>query len=270
MNYRIIEKEGVKLVQFTRLEEIDFVKHGFSTRTGGVSSEPFSQLNLGRKTDDSIENIRENTKRFCKAVGVKFEDLVVSDQVHKDKIQIVTAKDRGKGFTKEMDFENIDAMITNERNVPLITYFADCVPLYLVDPIKKVVGLAHAGWPGTVLKIGKKTVEKMMAEYKSKPEEIIVVIGPSIGQCCYEVSEDVINKFNTNFTDASSFVVSKGGGKYMLDLWQANRIALKEIGVLDRNIEVSKICTGCTTNLFFSHRKEKGNTGRMASIIELT
>ncbi len=269
MNYKIVEKEGVQFVAFNPLEEMSFIKHGFSTRIGGVSKSNFTQLNLGRKTDDLPENIIENTKRFSTAVGVKFEDLVVSDQIHKDKIKVVTEEDRGKGFIKEMDFDSVDALITNSRGIPLITYFADCVPLYFVDPVKKAVGLAHAGWPGTVLKIGQKTVSKMQKEYQSKAEDIIVVIGPSIGICCYEVSEDVINKFNTDFTETSSFVVSKGGGKYMLDLWEANRIALKEIGVLDRNIIVSKICTGCNTDLFFSHRKENGNTGRMASIIQL-
>ncbi|MBM7614575.1 peptidoglycan editing factor PgeF [Alkaliphilus hydrothermalis] len=269
MDFKIIEKDGVKVVKFKRIEEIPFVRHGFSTRIGGVSPEPFNQLNLGRLTPDSPHNIIENTKRFSKAVGVNFDDLVASDQVHKDQVKVVTAEDKGKGFTRDMDFDSIDALITNERGVPLITYFADCVPLLMVDPHQKAVGLAHAGWSGTVLKIGQKTVMKMLEEYQSRLEDIIVVIGPSIGQCCYEVSEDVVEKFNMNFTDTSTFVIAKDGGKYMLDLWEANRVALKEIGIQDRNIVKSRICTGCNTDLYFSHRFEKGNTGRMASIIEI-
>ncbi len=270
MAYKIMDYKGLKLVTFNRLEALGILKHGFSTRLGGFSSKPYDSLNLGVKTEDAATAVRLNTQKLCEAVGVNFEDLVTTDQVHADKIRIVTSADKGKGFIIERDYEGIDALITNASGVPLISYYADCVPLYIVDPVRRVVALAHAGWKGTVMKIGKKTVAQMMAVFNSKVEDIIVVIGPSIGLCCYEVSEAVVAKFNTNFTDVSSFVFPKDEGKYMLDLWTANRLVLEEIGIKDRNIVVSRLCTGCSTEMFFSHRMEGPNTGRMASIIQLS
>lgn len=269
MNYRIKEAKGIKVITFNRLEELSFITHGFSTREGGYSSSPYASLNIGIKTDDCPELIIKNTKKLCEAVGVDFENLVVSDQVHGDVVRVVTEEDKGKGFSRERDYKEVDALITNVRGIPLISYYADCVPLYIVDPVKKVVALAHAGWKGTVLKIGNKVISKMVAEFNSDPKEIIVVIGPSIGLCCYEVDEAVVHKFNTNFTDTSTFAFPKDNGRFMLDLWMANKIALKEIGVLDRNIEISRLCTGCDTNSFFSYRMEGPFTGRMASIIQL-
>ena len=269
MEYTIKDYQGLKFISFKRLEELDILKHAFTTRLGGVSNAPYSSLNLGPKTKDTPEAIRSNTEKLCEAIGVDFEALVVSDQVHEDQIYIVTEEDKGKGFERERDYKDIDALITNVPGIPLISYYADCVPLYIVDPVKRVVALAHAGWKGTVLKIGNKTVKKMMEVYGSRVEDIIVVIGPSIGLCCYEVDKGVISRFNTNFTDASSFVFPKGKNKYMLDLWAANSIALKDIGIKDRNIVISRLCTGCGTDLFFSHRMEGPLTGRMASIIQL-
>lgn len=269
MSYTVKNYKGLKLITFNRLDELNILKHGFSTREGGLSNTPYKSLNLGIKTKDDLGVVVDNTKRLCEAVGVDFEALVVSDQVHEDTVLIVTEEDKGKGFARERDYRDVDALITNVSGIPLISYYADCVPLFIVDPIKGVVALAHAGWKGTVLKIGNKTIAKMIEVFKSRVEDIIVVIGPSIGQCCYEVDESVINKFNTNFTDTSSFVIPKDNGKYMLDLSSANSLALKEIGILDRNIVLSQLCTGCDRTLFFSHRMEGPYTGRMASIIQL-
>ncbi len=270
MAYKIKEYKGMKLLTFDRLEELGILKHGFSTRLGGFSSRPYDSLNLGVRTKDDEAAVIANTRKLCEAAGVSFEALVITDQVHADNIRIVSAEDKGKGFIRERDYSEIDALITNEAGVPLISYYADCVPLYIVDPVKRVVALAHAGWKGTVLKIGKKTVKKMIEAFGSEAKDIIVVIGPSIGHCCYEVDETVISKFNTNFTDTSSFVFPKDNGRFMLDLWTANSLALKEIGIKERNIVVSRLCTGCLTDMFFSHRMEGPNTGRMASIIQLS
>ena len=269
MEYTIKEYQGLKCISFNRLEELNILKHAFSTREGGFSQAPYYSLNLGPKTKDLPEAVRSNTEKLCEAIGVDFEALVVSDQVHEDNIHIVTEVDKGKGFTRERDYSDIDALITDVPGIPLISYYADCVPLYIVDPIKRVVALAHAGWMGTVLKIGNKTINKMLEVFNSKAEDIIVVIGPSIGPCCYEVDEKVVSRFNTNFTDTSSFVFPRHKDKFMLDLWTANSLALKEIGIKDRNIIISRLCTGCGTEMFFSHRMEGPLTGRMASIIHL-
>lgn len=269
MSCKIKAAKGIKVITFERLEELGFISHGFSTREGGYSSAPYNSLNLGLKTEDNQKAVLNNTKRFCAAVDVDFESLAASDQVHKDKIHIVTEADKGKGYTRERDYSEVDALITNVRGVPLISFYADCVPLYFVDPGKKVIALAHAGWKGTALKIGSKVVSKMVEEFNSDPREIIAVIGPSIGVCCYEVDKEVIGKFNKNFTDTSAFAFQKDNGRYMIDLWKANKMSLEEIGLSDRNIELSKLCTGCDTSRFFSHRMEGPFTGRMASIIQL-
>lgn len=269
LTYKIKEIDGVKAVVIEEFEETGLVKHGFSTRIGGVSEGLFNTLNLGLKTKDNREKVLKNIQNFCKAIDVKHENLVLGDQVHSDGIRIATQEDKGKGILYEKDYCDIDGLITRDAGVPLMTFHADCVPLLFLDPINRGIAASHAGWQGTMLKIGQKTVIKMMEEFHSKPENILVGIGPSIGKCCYEVSGDVIEKFNINFTETSEFVFPTIEDKYMLDLWEVNRIALKEIGVLDRNIIMSRLCTACNTNLFYSHRKEKGLTGRMASIIEL-
>ncbi|MCC5911878.1 MAG: peptidoglycan editing factor PgeF [Clostridiaceae bacterium] len=269
MAFKIVENDGVKILKIEELEKLNIVKHGFSTRIGGVSKGSYDSMNLGFGTEDNRENVRENLKRLCKAIEVNDEDLVFADQVHDNKVKIVTEEDKGKGILYKKDYRGMDGLITNRRNVPLLTFHADCVPLFFVDPVKKVIAAVHAGWRGTALKIGEETVTKMLQHFNCKVEDIIVAIGPSIGTCCYEVAQDVIDQFNTNFTNTSRFVVSMGQDKYMLDLWEANRLILKEIGILDRNIIKSELCTCCNEDLFYSHRRDKGLTGRMVSIIEL-
>ncbi|SNS24237.1 conserved hypothetical protein [Anaerovirgula multivorans] len=269
MPYKIKEVDGMKIVVIEEFQETDLVKHGFSTRIGGVSEGIFNTLNLGLKTKDDREKVLKNIQNFCKAIGVKHENLVLGDQVHSDGIKIANKEDKGKGILYEKDYRDIDGLITQDIGVPLMTFHADCVPLLFLDPVNKGIAASHAGWQGTMLKIGQKTIIKMMEEFNSQPKDILVGIGPSIGKCCYEVSGDVIEKFNMNFTETSEFVFPTAEDKYMLDLWEVNRIALKEIGVLDRNIITSRLCTACDTDLFYSHRKKKGLTGRMASVIEL-
>lgn len=269
MAYKIKEVDGIKVVIIEEFEKTGLVKHGFSTRIGGTSEGIFSGLNLGLKTKDDREHVLSNIEKFCKTIDVDYKSLVLGDQVHSDGIRKADKKDKGKGIVNEKDYRGIDGLITKDKGVPLMTFHADCVPLLFLDPINKGVAASHAGWQGTMLKIGQKTVKKMMEEFGSKPEDILVGIGPSIGKCCYEISEDVVERFNINFTETSNIVFPMGGGKYMLDLWEANRIALKEIGVIDRNIISSRLCTACDTHLFYSHRREKGLTGRMASVIEL-
>lgn len=269
MEYKILRKNGVQYVAFNKLSEISFIQHGFSTRIGGISGGLYGSLNLGLKTADDEKNAVENIRRFATAVGVEEENLVLSDQVHKDLIKVVGQEDRGKGYLRERDYHGIDGLVTNIPGIPLMTIFADCVPLFFVDPIQKAIGVSHAGWRGTVLKIGKKTVELMVKEYESNPKDILVVIGPSIGQCCYEVDKKVVDEFHQSFADTSTFIMPREEGKFQLNLWEANKIALKEAGILDENIGISNLCTGCNTDLFYSHRKENGKTGRMGAIIQL-
>ncbi len=267
MEYTTIIKDEIKFITFDKLSNIPFIKHGFSTRIGGVSEDNYKYLNLGLNTGDDTGNVKENIKKFSLAVGINYQNLVVSDQVHKDLIKVATYEDRGKGYIKERDYSEIDGLVTNALDIPLMTIFADCVPIFFVDTIKKAIGVSHAGWKGTKLKIGQKTVGTMINEYGSKPENIIALIGPSIGRCCYEVDDFVVDKFNKSFTDTSSFIFPYKGGRYKLDLWEANKLALEEVGVKD--IIVSKLCTSCNLDLFYSYRREDGITGRMGAIIQL-
>lgn len=269
MGHNINTKNKVNFITFKPLEDIPFIKHGFSTRIGGVSQGAYESLNLGLKTNDRQDNVMENIKKFALALDVNPEDLVMSDQVHGDIVKIVTSEDKGKGYRKQRDYSGVDGLITNLPNIPLITMFADCVPIFFTDTVKRVVGVSHAGWKGTRLKIGQKTVQTMIQEYGSKPEDILAVIGPSIGKCCYEVDDPLVDQFDKQFTNVSSFIFPKGEGKYHLDLWEANRIILNEAGILNNNITISNLCTSCNLDLFYSYRKEKANTGRMGAIIQL-
>ncbi|QEK11964.1 peptidoglycan editing factor PgeF [Crassaminicella thermophila] len=264
-----ITKSGVVYFSIPNFDNTGLVKSCFTSRVGGVSKDEYNSLNLGLKTCDKKENVINNYRLICEALDIPMSKLVCSDQVHGDNIKIVTEKDCGKGILKYSDIIGVDALITNIKNVALVTVYADCVPIFLLDPMKKVIALIHAGWRGTVSKIAKKVVKKMMEEFNSKPEECLAAIGPSIGKCCYEVDKGVIDKFNENFTNLDKFVISKGNNKYMLDLWEANKIVLKEIGILERNIIISGMCTMCNKEIFFSYRKANGITGRMAAIMEL-
>lgn len=250
-------------------EAFGLVTHCFTSRIGGVSDGDNTSLNLSFKTGDTVENVRENYKIVCDALNIPVENLVLSDQVHSDRIRIVRSEDRGKGVLLNSDIQGIDALVTNERNIALVTLYADCVPIFILDPNKKVIALAHAGWKGTVLKIGSKVIKTMIEEFSTDPQDCVVAIGPSIGKCCYEVDQVVIDQFNKYFTNPSKFVISKGDNKYMLDLWEANKSALEEIGILERNITIGKICTQCNHDILFSHRADRGKTGRMAGILQL-
>lgn len=266
-----IKNKDRDLVYYTieSFEKTDLVKHGFSTRLGGVSSGDLKSLNLGVKKKDTRENILENYKRFTNSLGIDIDNLVFTDQVHKDKVIEVDERDRGKGLTLESDIRDTDGFITDKKGVALVTFHADCTPLFFLDPVHKAIGLAHAGWKGTISRIGEKTIEKMIRAYASEPKDILVGIGPSICGCCFEVGEEVIDSVKENFKNAEKYFYKKNNGKFMLDLWSVNRDQFLEMGVLEENITESKTCTKCSKDIFFSHRGDKGKTGSLAAIMEL-
>ncbi|SJZ30757.1 peptidoglycan editing factor PgeF [Selenihalanaerobacter shriftii] len=250
--------------------ETGLVKHCFSTRLGGVSNQDFISLNLGLHTGDDKNNVLENRKRICNELGVDYEQIVAGEQVHSDAIKIVNRDDIGKGALDYNDsISATDALITNQPGVTLTSYYADCVPIIILDPKQQVVALAHGGWKGTIKKIGQQTVMKMQEVFDSDPVDILVGIGPSIGPCCYEVDEYVINPLRETFDDWQELIEEVGDDRWKLNLWETNCLQLQEIGVLRKNIVVSEICTSCNTDLLYSYRAEDGTTGRMASLIEL-
>ena len=178
------EKNHVPYIQFKNLSATGIVKHGFSTRKGGVSTGIFSSMNLNFKRGDDPDAVMENYRRMAAALNMRVEDMVLSDQTHTTNVRVITEEDRGKGILKPQDYSDVDGMITNVPGIVLVTSYADCVPLYFVDPVRKAIGLSHSGWKGTVGHIGQKTVWKMHEVYGSEPKDIVAAIGPSICQSC--------------------------------------------------------------------------------------
>ena len=265
------EKNHVPYIQFKNLSATGIVKHGFSTRKGGVSTGIFSSMNLNFKRGDDPDAVLENYRRMAAALNMRVEDMVLSDQTHTTNVRVITEEDRGKGILRPQDYSDVDGMITNVPGIVLVTSYADCVPLYFVDPVRKAIGLSHSGWKGTVGHIGQKTVEKMREVYGSEPKDIVVAIGPSICQSCYEVSDDVAEAFRANFTadEAADILLDKGNGKYQLDLWKANWYVLTDAGILPEHLSVTDLCTACHPDLLWSHRKTNGQRGGLSAFLSL-
>lgn len=271
MVYVFTWKEAGKL---RYLEISEFVNKGvnaiFTSRSGGFSTGNYHSLNMGFHTGDKPELVRKNRKICCQAIGLNHRNLVVGEQIHGDRVYVVKDNDRGKGALSPDDcIPGVDALITNKKETPLISFYADCVPLFIVDPAEEVVGLAHAGWKGTVLKIGVKTIIKMKEIFGTFPRNCRVGIGPSISRDKYEVDDRVINQFKQGFNNWKQLIDSRGKGYYNLDLQLANYLSLKNIGVPADQIVVADYCTFKDEDFFYSYRRDKGKTGRMASIISL-
>lgn len=265
------EKNHVPYIQFKNLSATGIVKHGFSTRKGGVSTGIISSMNLNFKRGDDPDAVLENYRRMAAALNMRVEDMVLSDQTHTTNVRVITEEDRGKGILRPQDYSDVDGMITNVPGIVLVTSYADCVPLYFVDPVRKAIGLSHSGWKGTVGHIGQKTVWKMHEVYGSEPKDIVAAIGPSICQSCYEVSDDVAEAFRANFTadEATDILLDKGNGKYQLDLWKANWYVLTDADILPEHLSVTDLCTACHPDLLWSHRKTNGQRGGLSAFLSL-
>ncbi len=268
---KVVEREGVPFLVFPGLDETEAVIHGFSTRMGGVSEGMFSSMNLSFARGDEEGRVRENFARLGRAMGFDCRNLVFSDQTHTSNVRVVTEADCGKGFVREKDYRDVDGLVTNVPGLVLATFYADCVPLFLVDPVHRAVGLSHSGWKGTVGKIGKRTVELMKEQYGTRPEDLTAAIGPSICQDCYEVSEDVIGQFQEAFekTYWKEIFYEKPDGKYQLNLWRANELIFREAGLLPERILTTDLCTCCNAKLLFSHRASKGKRGNLGAFLML-
>jgi len=264
-------ENGVPYLEYPLLADTGLVRHGFSTRLGGVSEGVCSTMNLSFSRGDDESAVRENYRRMANAIGVEDDSFVFSMQTHTTNIRVVTSKDKGKGLTTPLDYSDVDGLVTDEPGLCLTTFYADCVPLFFLDPVKKVIGLSHSGWRGTVGKIGEKTVELMRSEYGCHLEDILAAIGPSICQTCYEVSEDVIDAFRQNFHQQywEKLFYRKTNGKYQLNLWKANELILEEAGILKTHLAVTNLCTCCNHELLFSHRASNGKRGNLAAFLAL-
>lgn len=268
--FAVTSKGHLKFYTFPHFEATGQMAHGFTTRAGGVSNGPYSGLNTAFHVGDTIENVRANRAQACEALGINPEQLVAGKQVHGDRVEVVQQKDMGRGaLFYEEALPDTDALITGTPGVPLSSYYADCVPVFFLDPVKKVIALAHAGWKGTVLKIGQKTVEKMAMVFGTDPGDCLAGVGPSIGPCCYEVDRRVIEPFQESFSYWREFADAVSDDKWRLNLWEANRRTLLDAGLKAENIVSACVCTSCRNDLFFSYRAQGGTAGRMASFIML-
>lgn len=261
-------KNGVKYFTFPILSATELVTHAFSTREGGVSKGIYSSMNLSLKLDDCKEDVLENIKIFSKAVGFEHERIVMSNQTHSNVVRCINEEDIGTGILKPGFSDDVDGMITNIPGIVLMTFYADCVPIYFLDIEKKVIALSHSGWRGTFDEIAKVTIEKMNEAYNCNPSDIKVVTGPCICMDCYEVSLELGEKFTEKFGNDEK-CVRFTEGKCFIDLSQIIRLTLISSGIKEENIVLSKICTCCNRDLLHSHRATGGKRGLLAAMMSL-
>lgn len=260
----------VPLLHFKLLEEMKEIKHCFTTRGGGVSVGDCASMNLSFTRGDDEAAVKENYRRIALAMGTETDQFVCTDQTHTTNVRKVTKADAGKGVVRPKGYTDVDGLITNEPGLVLSTFYADCVPLYFVDPVHKAIGLSHSGWRGTVHKMGQVTIEAMRREYGTRPQDLYCAIGPSICQDCYEVSRDVAEEFMHAFPGyETEMLMQKSDEKFQLDLWKANEIVMLEAGVLPEHLAVTNICTCCNHEELFSHRASKGKRGNLAAFLML-
>lgn len=264
---------GIGYLTYNTLSEIPFIRHAFSTKIGESSR---SAHNMDLSFDHGEKDlITENYHLFCDAAGFDYDSLVASSQDHHTFVRVCTAKEKGIGIYREKDIRSVDGLVTNEKGVTLVTYYADCTPLFFVDTKRRAIGLAHGGWRGTVAGIAAEVVRTMTENYGTDPADLVCCIGPNIGKCCYEVDEPVSQQFYAlseapfaKITITSSdFVFPKDDGKYMIDLKEANRQILISVGVKPENITLSDLCTQCQSDLLWSHRATKGDRGTMSAFM---
>ena len=263
----------VEYLTFPALEQTKAVGHLFSTRLGGVSTGELASMNLSYSRGDKKENVDENYRRILKVLNRNVSDVVCSDQTHTTHIRRVTKPDCGKGVLIPRDYTDVDGLITDEPGIVLATFYADCVPIYLVDPVTPAIGLVHSGWRGTAGRIGAEAVKRMNEEYGSRPQEMVAAIGPSICKDCYEIGADVAEAFQAAFAgvdlEKEGILFPKEGGKYQLDLWEANVRILMEAGVKREHISVTDLCTCCNPQYLFSHRASHGRRGNLGAFLTL-
>lgn len=269
MAFKINNAGNLIYLTIPEFSNMGIVRHCFTTKQGGVSEGIYASLNTSPFKDEPIGVTNKNLDLVCSAIGIDYKKLIMSRQVHGDNVLVVDENFLKIKLPHNQACQGYDALITNLPNVPLITFYADCVPIYLLDPVDKAIGLVHSGWRGTALHIVKKTIEKMKMLYNTKPDDLLAAIGPSIEKDCFEVDEDAAEIFKRSFYNHSDIVFEKSTGKFLIDLWAANKSLLLESGVRQHNINESRMCTKCNDELFFSHRRDRGRNGSMSAIMEL-
>jgi YfiH family protein len=255
------QPNGLAYYTFSSLDAFPELMHGITTRHGGVSRGHYASLNLSNGLGDDPAAVAENLDRACAALAIRREQLVSPHQRHGTNVRRVTAADRG------VVQPNCDALITDAAAVPLLLRYADCAPVLIYDPAHRALALIHSGWRGTVLGVTRAAVAALVAEFDSRPADLIAAIGPSIGPCCYEVGDEVAAAVRAAFDRAGDLLPAGPAGRRRFDLWAANTRWLTEAGV--RRIEIAGLCTACRTDEFYSHRAERGRTGHFGAAMML-
>ena len=243
------------------------VRHGFSTRTGGVSPAPWDSLNLGISRGDDPARVAENYRRFCAAIGVRPEQTVLSQQTHSENIRLVTAADCGKGLLRPRDYAAVDALITGTPGAALTVFSADCGTVLLYDPVRRCIGAVHAGWRGVAMGLVGKTVRTMKEAFGTEPKNLLCAIGPAIGQCCFETDDDVPQAMRAALGAEAEPFMQRQGEKWHIDLKGINAHWLRRAGVV--KIDICPHCTGCRQDLYWSHRKVGAARGAQVAMIAL-
>ena len=252
---------------FESLLKYGGICHFVSGRTGGFSSPPYNSLNLGFHVGDDPKKVLENRKVLASTLGISLDSFTFAEQIHDSRVRVVTEELKSSGGVEyKTAIDATDALVTDVPNICIIVLLGDCVPILFFDVKQNVIGVAHAGWRGTVRLVAEKTIRVFQERFRSKLEDIIVGIGPSIGPCCYEVGTEVVSQIENVFHGKAGYINSEtSDGRCYLDLWEANRAQLVKVGIPEGNIELSRICTYCKHSLFFSRRHQRGETGRFGA-----
>lgn len=268
MSFQLHNQQDLLWLASPLLERCSAISHGFSTRTGGVSRPPFDTLNLGVGRGDDPADVLENYRRFCAVIGTEPERAVLSKQVHKADVRIVTEDDAGKGLARPRDY-TADALITDAVNLPLVVFSADCGILLLYDPAHHAAGAVHAGWRGCAAGIVQQTVRAMTDAFGTVPGQLLAAVGPCIGPCCFETDDDVPDAMRLALGGDADAYVEQRGTKWHVDLAGLNRQWLLQAGVTPPHIDRCGLCTACRPDLFWSHRKMGNARGAQIAMISL-
>ena len=269
---QIHKKKDAVYMTGKNMENLPGITHLFSTRLGGVSTGVYSSMNLSFTRGDDPACVSENYRRIAALMDTEPSRMVMTYQTHTDNLRIVTETDAGKGVVIPKDYTDVDGLITDRPDLTLGVYIADCVPVLLADPVKRVVAAIHSGWRGTALGIGKKAVDLMEQKFGCQREDLYAAIGPSVCKNCYEVSEDVIEamKKQIHGEDMQKICIrGKEPGKYQLDLWETNRLILQYAGIKPEHMDCTDVCTCCHPEELFSHRKMGDQRGNLGAFIRI-
>ncbi len=262
--FSLLKKDSISYLQAPIFSECDFLIHAFCARQGGVSQDEYASLNMSFNEGDEEYSVLQNWGRLSKAFAIPLEQFLVVNQVHGDEIFVI--KPHGSYFSSRSEL-NYDAIVTNRTNLAICIKTADCVPVFIVDRVKKIIAVVHAGWRSTALEISAKVIGLMQNQYGSSLQNILVAIGPSIGKCCYQVDSAVADAFLRQKNNELFLLPGAVKNRWMLDLPEANRRQILDCGVPEKNIEISGYCTMCNQDIFFSHRGSGGITGRQINFM---